>query len=276
MIKSDLVQKPSTSRSPKGERRREKLIEVATQQFLQNGYSRTSLASIIQVAGGSLATLYENFGDKRGLFFAVIQRYIHQMSQRMQPEPHPEPHPEHRPSPQNMATETCPRNERRPTDVVGDERECMCKGEKSVSVNTAQKPPMQVLEEMVDRGIRLISTSQSQSMFRLIVSERELLSDLTDQFLREANQQIIQILGGTLRHLQMAGFIHLKLPADQIAMVQARLMRGLAVEWMIQKQPDAAHAEIARSEAVQTIVDVLRNLVEPVEEKTNAPRRRKI
>ena len=52
--------------------RREQLIAVAEQLFLQNGFANTSVNAIVREAGGSLATLYAEFGSKESLFESVL------------------------------------------------------------------------------------------------------------------------------------------------------------------------------------------------------------
>ena len=52
--------------------RREQLIAVAEQLFLQHGFANTSVNAIVRVAGGSLATLYAEFGSKEALFESVL------------------------------------------------------------------------------------------------------------------------------------------------------------------------------------------------------------
>jgi TetR/AcrR family transcriptional regulator, mexJK operon transcriptional repressor len=56
----------------KGERRRAAMLEAATAVFLERGYEGATLAEIIARSGGSRATLYALFGDKAGLFAAII------------------------------------------------------------------------------------------------------------------------------------------------------------------------------------------------------------
>ena len=63
----------------RGQRRRQALLDAATHTFLQHGYARTTLDMIIAEAGGSRRSLYEYFGDKRGLFGAVITHHAHKM-----------------------------------------------------------------------------------------------------------------------------------------------------------------------------------------------------
>jgi TetR/AcrR family transcriptional regulator, mexJK operon transcriptional repressor len=63
----------STSDTRRGDRKLA-IIEAAESLFLEQGYDRTSLAAIIARSGGSLATVYDLFGNKQGLLRAVVER----------------------------------------------------------------------------------------------------------------------------------------------------------------------------------------------------------
>lgn len=52
--------------------RRQCFITVAERQFLQHGFAETSVNAIVREAGGSLATLYAEFGTKAALFESVL------------------------------------------------------------------------------------------------------------------------------------------------------------------------------------------------------------
>ncbi|HEY3699597.1 MAG TPA: TetR/AcrR family transcriptional regulator [Spongiibacteraceae bacterium] len=52
----------------------DKIIDVATQLMLENGYSHTSIEAVANAAGVAKRTLYSRFPDKSDLFAAVIQR----------------------------------------------------------------------------------------------------------------------------------------------------------------------------------------------------------
>jgi AcrR family transcriptional regulator len=56
--------------------RRQHLIQVATGLFLSRGYEATSVEMIAQSAGASKATIYRQFGDKAGLFHAILDRIV--------------------------------------------------------------------------------------------------------------------------------------------------------------------------------------------------------
>ncbi|BBG58714.1 Rut operon repressor [Providencia rustigianii] len=67
---------PIPAKTPKGQRRHQALIAAAAEVFLQYGFEGTTLDMIIERAGGSRSTLYKSFGDKEGLFSAVVAYMI--------------------------------------------------------------------------------------------------------------------------------------------------------------------------------------------------------
>src|SRR4029078_6295786 len=56
--------------------RDQRLIGVATRLFLDRGYDATSLDAVAEAARVSKPTVYARYGDKRGLFAAVLSREI--------------------------------------------------------------------------------------------------------------------------------------------------------------------------------------------------------
>lgn len=68
----------------RGIARREALLKAATTAFLEHGYGGTTLDMIIQRAGGSKRTLYDLFGDKAGLFSAVMSELSQNLLQRIE------------------------------------------------------------------------------------------------------------------------------------------------------------------------------------------------
>jgi AcrR family transcriptional regulator len=57
----------------RGQARRQAFLEAAREVFLENGFEDASVNEVVRRAGGSLATLYAQFGNKDGLFLAVCQ-----------------------------------------------------------------------------------------------------------------------------------------------------------------------------------------------------------
>lgn len=70
---------PAKARNPAGrptpaelERRKLRVLEVATDRFIEHGYAATSFTEIAKEAGVGPNTLYQHFGDKERLFRQVI------------------------------------------------------------------------------------------------------------------------------------------------------------------------------------------------------------
>ena len=61
-------------RPESAEQRRERIVRLAAPLFLKKGYDNVSIDEIIGVVGGSKATIYAWFGDKEGLFEAVVRQ----------------------------------------------------------------------------------------------------------------------------------------------------------------------------------------------------------
>ena len=58
---------------------RERILEVATELFLAEGYGSTSIEAVAARAGISKRTFYHRFDDKAVLFAAVVHRIIEQI-----------------------------------------------------------------------------------------------------------------------------------------------------------------------------------------------------
>jgi AcrR family transcriptional regulator len=69
--------KPKTTR---GELRRAAVLSAAQEIFLERGFEASTLDEVVRRAGGSRATLYEQFGGKDGLFAAIIADMCEQLS----------------------------------------------------------------------------------------------------------------------------------------------------------------------------------------------------
>ena len=69
--------KDSPPTTERGRQRRDALLDAAQRLFLERGYGQVSVNDIVAQAGGSLSTLYRHFGNKEGLFQAMIERRSH-------------------------------------------------------------------------------------------------------------------------------------------------------------------------------------------------------
>lgn len=70
--------------SKKSQDRYEKILKVGFNVFLKRGYEKASLTEIVKKSGGSLSTIYKHFGNKEGLFKAIIQRGINEIYNKIE------------------------------------------------------------------------------------------------------------------------------------------------------------------------------------------------
>lgn len=63
------------------EARRAAILKAARACFLDRGFVRTTLDDIIALAGGSRATIYDEFGGKEGLLAAIVTDIIRSMAE---------------------------------------------------------------------------------------------------------------------------------------------------------------------------------------------------
>ena len=68
----DDVPRKSQRATRKGRERRDKILEVASEVFRENGFEATSMSQIAALAGGSKGTLYNYFPSKEDLLLAVL------------------------------------------------------------------------------------------------------------------------------------------------------------------------------------------------------------
>lgn len=68
----------------RGELRSERILDAATEVFIEKGYRGASLSAIVGRAGGSMSTLYRLFGDKEGLAHAIVERHMAIVTERLQ------------------------------------------------------------------------------------------------------------------------------------------------------------------------------------------------
>lgn len=60
------------ARSERSKVRRDAILKAAAEVFLEQGYVATSIDAIIERAGGSKRNVYSDFGNKQGLFSAIV------------------------------------------------------------------------------------------------------------------------------------------------------------------------------------------------------------
>lgn len=64
--------------SKKVRQRQERVKQAALELFLSKGYENTNLKDIIQISGGSLSSIYDDWGNKEQLFFDILSDKIKQ------------------------------------------------------------------------------------------------------------------------------------------------------------------------------------------------------
>ena len=69
----------------RGVARRQAFLQAAREVFLEHGYEAASVNDVVRMAGGSLATLYAQFGNKEGLFLAFMQDQHDRFAREMRP-----------------------------------------------------------------------------------------------------------------------------------------------------------------------------------------------
>jgi AcrR family transcriptional regulator len=69
----------------RGVARRQAFLQAAREIFLEHGYEAASVNDVVRLAGGSLATLYAQFGNKEGLFLAFMQDQHDRFAREMRP-----------------------------------------------------------------------------------------------------------------------------------------------------------------------------------------------
>ncbi|WP_042446478.1 TetR/AcrR family transcriptional regulator [Azospirillum sp. B510] len=67
----------------RGHARCRALLDAAAALFVEKGYAATSLSDVLELAGGSRATLYAHFNDKDGLFRAMMEEHCGRVLERM-------------------------------------------------------------------------------------------------------------------------------------------------------------------------------------------------
>ena len=62
--------------NPSSRTKRQRILAAATELFLEKGFSAASTTELIRRTGGSKSTIYSYFGDKAGLFTAVVDELL--------------------------------------------------------------------------------------------------------------------------------------------------------------------------------------------------------
>ncbi|MFC3173820.1 TetR/AcrR family transcriptional regulator [Novosphingobium bradum] len=74
---------PLTRREARREERREAILDVATQSFLEHGYAGTTMSGIAAALGGSKGTLWNYYASKELLFSDVLERATREFREQL-------------------------------------------------------------------------------------------------------------------------------------------------------------------------------------------------
>jgi len=83
MAQNDSTQTIPEPEAGRAELRRAAFLKAARDVFLEAGYEAANMAEIVKRAGGSLSTLYSQFGGKKGLFEAMIDARVTELTAQM-------------------------------------------------------------------------------------------------------------------------------------------------------------------------------------------------
>jgi AcrR family transcriptional regulator len=83
MAHQDSTQTAPEPEAGRAELRRAAFLKAARDVFLEAGYEAANMAEIVKRAGGSLSTLYSQFGGKKGLFEAMIDARVTDLTKQM-------------------------------------------------------------------------------------------------------------------------------------------------------------------------------------------------
>ncbi|MGE4064372.1 MAG: TetR/AcrR family transcriptional regulator [Rhodospirillaceae bacterium] len=93
-LQPDSVSQEESRKPSRGALRRAAIMAAAREVFLERGFGAATLDEVVRRAGGSRATLYENFGSKEGLFAAIVAEQCDLVVEPLQVVPHARGRPE--------------------------------------------------------------------------------------------------------------------------------------------------------------------------------------
>jgi AcrR family transcriptional regulator len=65
--------------SPRGQETRQRLLDTAIRMFAEHGFAKVTVRDIARAAGANLAAVNYHFGDKFGLYMAVLELAVQEM-----------------------------------------------------------------------------------------------------------------------------------------------------------------------------------------------------
>ncbi len=154
----------------RGHARCRALLDAAAALFVEKGYAGTSLSDVLRLAGGSRTTLYTHFGDKDGLFRAMMEEHCARVLDGMAPDA--------------LALDAPAGSD---PEQAGD--------------------PEERLVRIALHIMHALTQPQTTAILRTLISEGARIPDLVETFFRVGPERTRERMAGCLRELAEAGRI---------------------------------------------------------------------
>lgn len=170
----------------RGHARCRALLDAAAALFVEKGYAGTSLSDVLRLAGGSRTTLYAHFGDKDGLFRAMMEEHCARVLDGMAPDA--------------LAL-----------DAAGDAEQVA--------------DPEERLVRIALHIMHALTEPRTTAILRTLISEGARVPDLVETFVRVGPERTRERIAGCLRELAETGRIRIA-DADMAAQAFCGMVTG--------------------------------------------------
>ncbi|MCM8739194.1 TetR/AcrR family transcriptional regulator [Azospirillum sp. A1-3] len=199
----------------RGHARCRALLDAAAALFVEKGYDGTSLSDVLRLAGGSRTTLYAHFGDKDGLFRAMMEEHCARVLDGMAPD-------------------------------------ALALDAPAGSVSEQVADPEERLVRIALHIMHALTEPQTTAILRTLISEGARIPALVETFVRAGPERTRERIAGCLRQLAEAGRIRVSDP-DAAAQAFCGMVTGnLLMERLI--LPDRPVDMLAVEAYVRTCV----------------------
>ncbi len=182
------------------------LLDAAAALFVEKGYAATSLSDVLREAGGSRTTLYKHFGDKDGLFRAMMEEHCARVLD-------------------GMASDVA-------TDDAG-------------GLADEAADPEERLIRIALHITASLTEPQTTAILRTLISEGNRVPDLVETFVRVGPERTRERMAGCFRELAAAGRIRVADPEMAAQAFCGMVTGNLLMERLIlpRRPVDAAAVE---------------------------------
>ncbi|CBS91384.1 TetR/AcrR family transcriptional regulator [Azospirillum lipoferum] len=159
----------------RGHARCRALLDAAAALFVEKGYAGTSLSDVLRLAGGSRTTLYAHFGDKDGLFRAMMEEHCARVLDGMAPD-------------------------------------ALALDAPAGSISEQVADPEERLVRIALHIMHALTEPQTTAILRTLISEGARIPDLVETFVRVGPERTRERMAGCLRELEALGRIRVADP----------------------------------------------------------------